>query len=127
MNNADFSPFKPIDYGKFLVISLGTGSAKQEEKFTAQESAKWGVLGWLYNRGSTPLIDVFSQASADMVDFHTSILFQALRSEKNYLRIQVIIISFLLGKINYLDSIDHLTKSVGIIHDNLIPVIKYIG
>nr|XP_019707266.1 patatin-like protein 2 [Elaeis guineensis] len=88
LDNADFSKFKPTDFAKFLVISLGTGSPKHEEKFTAPESAKWGLLGWLHNQGSTPIIDIFSQSSADMVDIHASILFEALRSEKNYLRIQ---------------------------------------
>lgn len=87
--NEDFSPFKPLDYDKFLVISLGTGSAKIEERFSAQEASKWGVLGWLYNDGTTPLIDIFTQASADMVDIHASVVFQALHSGGNYLRIQV--------------------------------------
>jgi hypothetical protein len=36
-------------------------------------------------------VDVFTQASADMVDFHISTVFQALNSEENYLRIQVLI------------------------------------
>ncbi|RVX15069.1 Patatin-like protein 2 [Vitis vinifera] len=54
---------------------------------------KWqpnGVFwpGWLLHGGSTPLVDVFTQASADMVDFHISVVFQALHSEDNYLRIQ---------------------------------------
>ncbi|KAJ6815634.1 patatin-like protein 2 [Iris pallida] len=40
--NQDFFPVKPIDYGKFLVLSLGTGSAKVEERFSAQDSSKWG-------------------------------------------------------------------------------------
>ncbi|XP_077241046.1 patatin-like protein 2 [Tasmannia lanceolata] len=88
MKNQDFLDIKATDYGKLLVISLGTGSAKQEEKYSANMAAKWGVLGWLYNSGSTPLIDSFSQASADMVDIHLSVLFQALHSECNYLRIQ---------------------------------------
>ncbi|KAJ6832959.1 patatin-like protein 2 [Iris pallida] len=92
MENQDFSPFKPMDYGKFLVISLGTGSsAKQEERFDARDAAGWGVLGWLFNKGRSPLIDMFSQASADIVDIHASVLFQALHCEKNYLRIQVYI------------------------------------
>ncbi|XP_038975350.1 patatin-like protein 2 [Phoenix dactylifera] len=86
--NEDFSPFKPMDYGKFLVISLGTGSAKNEERFSAQKASKWGVLGWLYNNGATPLIDIFKQASADMVDIHASVVFQAIHSTGNYLRIQ---------------------------------------
>ncbi|KAG1342273.1 Patatin-like protein 2 [Cocos nucifera] len=85
--NEDFFPIKSVDYGNFLVISLGTGSAKIEEKFSAQEAARWGVLGWLYNNGATPLIDIFTQASADMVDIHASVVFRALHSGGNYLRI----------------------------------------
>ncbi|RVW50391.1 Patatin-like protein 2 [Vitis vinifera] len=53
----DFFPIKPMDYGRFLVISLGTGSSKAEEKYNADEAAKWEI-------------------------------FQALHSEKSYLRIQ---------------------------------------
>ncbi|KAJ4967084.1 hypothetical protein NE237_018933 [Protea cynaroides] len=86
--NPDFAPFKPMEYGRFLVISIGTGAAKIEQKYNATEAAKWGALGWLYNGGSTPLVDVFSQASGDMVDFHLSVVFQALHCEENYLRIQ---------------------------------------
>ncbi|XXG61025.1 hypothetical protein AAC387_Pa04g2785 [Persea americana] len=86
--NPDFFPIKPMDYGRFLVISLGTGSPKKHEKYTASHASKWGVLGWLLSDGSTPLVDVFTQASADMVDIHISVLFQALHSESNYLRIQ---------------------------------------
>lgn len=87
--NPDFFPIKPIDYGRFLVISIGTGSAKVEQKYNAKIASKWGILGWLLNGGSTPIVDVFTQASGDMVDFHISVVFQALHSEDNYLRIQV--------------------------------------
>ncbi|GMP45229.1 hypothetical protein CsSME_00013815 [Camellia sinensis var. sinensis] len=86
--NQDFFPIKPMDYGRFLVISIGTGSAKVEKKYNAKMAAKWSVLGWLLHGSSTPLVDVFTQASADMIDFHISIVFQALHSEDNYLRIQ---------------------------------------
>lgn len=86
--NQDFFPIRPMDYGKFLVISLGTGAPKAEEKCIAGEAAKWGVLGWLTAKGCTPLVDVFSHASGDMVDLHISAVFQALHSENNYLRIQ---------------------------------------
>ncbi|KAL5232223.1 hypothetical protein ABZP36_030999 [Zizania latifolia] len=89
LSNQDFFPIKPADYGKFMVLSLGTGSAKIEEEFDAVESGRWGVLGWLYNKGgATPLIDSFIQASNDLVDIYTSVLFQALHCEKRYLRIQ---------------------------------------
>lgn len=84
----DFFPIKPLEYNRFLIISIGTGTAKNEEKFNAQMAAKWGLLDWLTHSGSTPLIDVFSQSSADMVDFHLSALTQALHSEDNYLRLQ---------------------------------------
>ncbi|CAL5383688.1 unnamed protein product [Camellia sinensis] len=86
--NPDFFPIKPMDYGRFLVISIGTGSAKVEKKYNAKMAAKWSVLDWLLHGGSTPLFDVFTQASADMIDFHNSVVFQALHSEDNYLRIQ---------------------------------------
>ncbi|EXB86649.1 Patatin group A-3 [Morus notabilis] len=86
--NNDFFPIKPTDYGRFLVISLGTGSPKADEKYDAKEAAKWGVLGWLNSHNSSPLVDIFTQASSDLVDFFLSTVFQALHSEKNYLRIQ---------------------------------------
>ncbi|KAI3927207.1 hypothetical protein MKW92_027688 [Papaver armeniacum] len=77
--NPDFYPIKAMECTKFLILSLGTGSTKVEEKFTAALAAKWGILSWLYNNGSTPLIDSFSHSSSDVVDIHISILFQALR------------------------------------------------
>ena len=78
-----------MDYRKILLISLGTGSAKVEGKFSAKRASKWGVLGWLLSSGSNPLFDVFMQSSADMVDIHLSVVFQALQSKSNYLRIEV--------------------------------------
>ncbi|KAG7943669.1 hypothetical protein I3843_15G053700 [Carya illinoinensis] len=86
--NPDFFPIKPTDYGRFLVISLGTGSGKIEKKYSAKMAAKWGLLDWLVHGGSVPIVDVFTQASADMVDLHLAVVFQALHSEQNYLRIQ---------------------------------------
>ncbi|KAF9606475.1 hypothetical protein IFM89_025643 [Coptis chinensis] len=77
-----------MNYGRFLVISLGTGSAKEESKFDASMAAKWGTFAWLHNGDNSPLLDAFTQASANIVDIHASILFQALLSEKNYLRIK---------------------------------------
>ncbi|XBI04032.1 hypothetical protein VPH35_132377 [Triticum aestivum] len=88
MGNLDFFPVKPTGYGKFMILSLGTGTAKIEEKFDAAECGKWGLLGWLYKRGATPIIDSFSEASADLVDIQASIVFQTLHCNKRYLRIQ---------------------------------------
>ncbi|ERM97109.1 hypothetical protein AMTR_s00126p00046910 [Amborella trichopoda] len=88
-DNPDFFQTKPLDYAQFLVISLGTGSVKTQEIYSAKAAAGWGVLRWLYNKGNSPLVDTLSQASADMVDVHNSIVFQALKSKDNFLRIQV--------------------------------------
>ncbi|MED6107082.1 Proteolipid protein 2 [Stylosanthes scabra] len=86
--DSDFFSIKPTDYGRFLIISIGTGAAKNEGKLNAKKAAKWGLLDWLTYSGTSPLIDVFSQSNADMVDFHLATLTQALHSQENYLRIQ---------------------------------------
>ncbi|EHA8588975.1 Patatin [Cocos nucifera] len=86
--NPDFFPTKPMDYFRFLVISLGTGLSKGEERYNAKQAKSWGVLGWLLSNGSNPLVDVFMQASAEMVDIHISVAFQAMHFSRNYLRIE---------------------------------------
>jgi len=88
-DNPDFFSIKPMEFGRFLIISLGTGTPKNEHKFNAKMAAKWGLLDWLTNSGSSPLIDVLTHSSGDMVDFHLATATQALNSENNYLRIQV--------------------------------------
>ncbi|XP_051144678.1 patatin-like protein 2 [Andrographis paniculata] len=87
-SNMNFFHTKPVDYPRLLVISVGTGAARIDEKYNAKLAAKWGMLDWLLYGGTMPLLEVFTQASADMVDFHSSLIFQALYSEENYLRIQ---------------------------------------
>ncbi|XP_056170098.1 patatin-like protein 3 [Syzygium oleosum] len=83
-----FSDIKsPVDYTRFLVISLGTGSDTSEIKFNAKKASKWGLFCWLYQDGTSPLIDVYSQGSSDIVDYHNSVVFKAYQSENNYLRI----------------------------------------
>ncbi|KAL7605269.1 hypothetical protein Lser_V15G20181 [Lactuca serriola] len=84
----NFVPISPLDYGRYLVISLGTGTEKQPPIYDAKTAAKWGVLGWMVNNGSAPLIDSFQQASADLVVFHNNVVFEALNSTDSYLRIQ---------------------------------------
>eukprot|EP00253_Pinus_taeda_P021234 PITA_21234 len=81
-----FPATKTQDTSKFLVLSLGTG--QKTASYTAAEAAKWGLLGWLYNNGKTPIIDMFSESSADMVDIHANVVFQAFKSAQNYLRVQ---------------------------------------
>ena len=78
-------------YRNVLVLSVGTGIAKQSHRYTAADCNRWNLLNWITNDGFNPLIDFFSNASADMVDIHAEMLFELLDCEKNYLRIQVII------------------------------------
>lgn len=74
-------------YRDLLVLSLGTG--EKAVSYDAEKVAKWGVLGWLRNGdGSVPLIEIFSNGSADMVDYNLSIIFDSHDSSSNYLRIQ---------------------------------------
>ncbi|XP_010548401.1 PREDICTED: patatin-like protein 1 [Tarenaya hassleriana] len=87
MNNPDMGNMNPLGYDHFLVVSIGTGSAKKEEKYNATKSSKWGILSWLYEDGSSPIIDCYSESSSDMVHYHISVAFQALDSQENYLRI----------------------------------------
>ncbi|GFZ18737.1 hypothetical protein Acr_27g0004760 [Actinidia rufa] len=88
MGKFKFSDMEPSGSNRMLVLSLGTGAAKQEEKYNAPTASQWGMLNWVFNNGATPLIDVYSNASSDMVDIHVSTLFQSLHAKKNYLRIQ---------------------------------------
>ncbi|KAL1188902.1 Patatin-like protein 1 [Cardamine amara subsp. amara] len=86
-NNPDMGKLKPLGYDKFLVISIGTGSTKKEQNYSAKKAAKWGIISWLYDDGFTPILDITMESSRDMIHFHSSVLFKALQSEENYLRI----------------------------------------
>jgi patatin-like phospholipase/acyl hydrolase len=89
LQNKDFElPLsKAQDTSKYLVLSLGTG--EKMASYKATDAAKWGLLQWLSNGGKVPIIDMFSQSSADLVDIYASLVFQACESQKNYLRIQL--------------------------------------
>ncbi|KAF5806545.1 putative patatin-like phospholipase domain, Acyl transferase/acyl hydrolase/lysophospholipase [Helianthus annuus] len=86
--NPEFFPVSPLDYGRFLMVSIGTGAAKEAKQYNAKMASKWGLFGWLLHNGSNPIIDVFTQSSGDMVDAHTTVFFHAVHSHENYLRIQ---------------------------------------
>nr|POE96826.1 patatin-like protein 5 [Quercus suber] len=87
--NPDLLPIKPMAYDQLLVISIGTGSNTSEQKYNSKTASKWGVISWLYDDGDSPLIDCYSDSSKDMVDYHNCVVFQALHSENNYLRIDI--------------------------------------
>ncbi|KAL6572916.1 hypothetical protein OROHE_002392 [Orobanche hederae] len=79
---------QPVDNHRMLVLSLGAGLAKSEEKYSAHTAAKWGLVGWLFHNGDTPLLHFYGDASSNMVDIHVSTFFQSINNETNYLRIQ---------------------------------------
>lgn len=87
--NDDFH-IEPVDYKKYLVISVGTGvEVKEKGTYTAKECAKWGALKWVRNRGDNPIVNIFSQASAFLVDWQVRLLLRKPpKQEQNYLRIQ---------------------------------------
>ncbi|XP_038902533.1 patatin-like protein 3 [Benincasa hispida] len=90
MGNSEYINIRPMDTKRMLVVSLGTGAPKNDEKFSAVQAAKWGLFNWVldFENGATPIVDFFGHASADMVDYHVSTFFQSLKTKHNYLRIQ---------------------------------------
>ncbi|CAH1439189.1 unnamed protein product [Lactuca virosa] len=71
-----------------VAISEAQGHQNFKKSMMQQSHPVGGFwVGWLVE-ALTPLVDVFTQASGDMVDYHISTVFQALHSEENYLRIQ---------------------------------------
>ncbi|XP_078157066.1 patatin-like protein 2 [Carex rostrata] len=81
------SKVNAVDYGKLLILSLGTGSAAPDQNYEAPQVAKWGMFRWFYSNGTSPLMEAFNQASSDMVDIHVYALFQELYQKDNYFRI----------------------------------------
>jgi patatin-like phospholipase/acyl hydrolase len=86
------------NFSDLLVLSLGTGS--NPTGYSAKDAAKWGALKWVLNNGSSPLINTAFDASADMVDYNLSIMFNARESGLNYLRIQTDALSGTLAELD---------------------------
>ncbi|KAH8965872.1 hypothetical protein BDL97_04G139100 [Sphagnum fallax] len=83
------NPVKEMAYqnfSNFLVLSLGTG--QHRTRYLAKDAAKWGVINWLRHNRDVPLFSCLENASADMVDYNLSMMFNAHKSDHNYLRIQ---------------------------------------
>lgn len=75
---------------KLLILSLGTGSSKQDEKLEVGDGKSWGLYKWFMGpNGTTPLTDVVLTAMDDMVDIYMSVFFGASTFKDNYLRVQV--------------------------------------
>ncbi|OEL23425.1 Patatin-like protein 3 [Dichanthelium oligosanthes] len=88
LKSKEFPETKPLDYHRYLVISLGTGLPEQDIKFDAFHVAKWGIFGWLGRHHSMPLLHMFLNASSDMTDSHVADLFKAIECSDQLLRIQ---------------------------------------
>lgn len=88
MTKEDPTPHSMHDK-RLLVVSIGGGSAKNEHKYNANMTAKWGPLSWITYNGSSPIIDCLFESGADLVDLHNNVLFQGTHAPNNYLRIEV--------------------------------------
>lgn len=85
----EFPETKPLDYHRYLVVSLGTGLPEQDIKFDACRVAKWGIFGWLGRENTVPLLQMFMHASSDMTDSYVADLFKAIGcSDQLLLRVQ---------------------------------------
>ncbi|XP_009763127.1 patatin-like protein 2 [Nicotiana sylvestris] len=81
---------RAIDDVTFVILSLGTGSAKGVLKLDVDDGKTWGLVNWFLGPGdSTPLIDVFESALSDMADIYTSMFLHGTPSNDTYLRIQI--------------------------------------
>jgi len=84
-----------VDFTKYHVISIGTGSFKQDETemYTAKECAGWSPFHWGFNwwRRRSPIVDVFTQASNFLVDLNVAMLFHSHGCADKYLRIQAMV------------------------------------
>ncbi|KAJ1289842.1 hypothetical protein BS78_02G196000 [Paspalum vaginatum] len=75
-DNPDFFPIKKLRI--------------MDANYYAQKVKSWGVSGWLLGNGSTPLVRYIHTIKSRYggMDTHMSVVFIALHSEGNYLRIQ---------------------------------------
>ena len=85
----DFEGFEPLGSEKFLVISMGTGSERRRLEYNAIDAKKWGAIGWTKQGKYTPIVEIVSESGKDMVQYHTTVLFQARNANDNYLRVDV--------------------------------------
>ncbi|KAL3505173.1 hypothetical protein ACH5RR_035014 [Cinchona calisaya] len=69
--NSDFFCMKPLEYDRFIVLSLGSGTANEENKYDADEAAKWGIFGWLTNTDAFELLNKGTNEEAPKVGGNT--------------------------------------------------------
>ncbi|KAJ6296578.1 hypothetical protein OIU78_022318 [Salix suchowensis] len=76
------------DFHKFVILSLGTGAANETGKLEVGDG-EWGIVDWLWQDNSTPLLDILRTTSDEMTEMYMSKVFQYSGLEHNYTRIQV--------------------------------------
>jgi hypothetical protein len=84
-----------VDFTKYVVISVGTGSFKEDmtEMYSAKECAGWSARQWAFDfwRARSPIADVLTHASNFLVDYNVAMLFHSHGCKNNYLRIQAMV------------------------------------
>ncbi|KAL2320223.1 hypothetical protein Fmac_029192 [Flemingia macrophylla] len=68
---------------KIVVLSLGTGITKVEEKYNVEMASKWINLQWI-----KPVFELTLRASANMNENYLATVFSGLQPADNYLRVQ---------------------------------------
>ncbi|KAG5224007.1 patatin protein [Salix suchowensis] len=76
------------DFHKFVILSLGTGAANESGKLEVGDG-EWGIVDWLWQDNSTPLLDILMTASDEMTEKYMSKVFKYSGLRHNYTRIQV--------------------------------------
>ena len=69
---------KPVSLENICVVSFGTG--QMEDRITANDTKTWGILDWLNIKRGIPLLEVYADGSADLIDY---IATQLLRDKYN--------------------------------------------
>ncbi|KAF9661054.1 hypothetical protein SADUNF_Sadunf19G0028000 [Salix dunnii] len=80
-----------INGRQLLILSLGTGEADQSDRYVVgDDPSKWGLIKWLrYNENSgSPLIEILTTASDEMISTYISTIFQYCGWGENYYRLQ---------------------------------------
>lgn len=79
-----------LDINNVIVISLGCGSNKKVPVYSTDVVNQFCMISWILNLSMkrVPLLEMIAEGSADMVDYHASVLFKSQGAQNNYLRIQ---------------------------------------
>ncbi|XP_021811069.1 patatin-like protein 2 [Prunus avium] len=120
---------KNIDSSKLLVLSLGTGSARRDEKLQVADHNSWGIFQWFMGQDpdyTTPLLDVLTTATEDMVDIYMSAFFNVSGYSDNYLRIQDDSLKYSEAALenSHRENLEHLEKIRNQLLENPVSALK---